>query len=195
MADTAMQPALSIGDALPWVRMTLDYTDRLAGSIPENLLDWRSPDPSGAFSFSLGEIAAHTADARRMFVATLTGEKDESAYWSSGPKEPDYKLWEFRSFTLPEVIESLAASRALVEEWLARPASGMLEATDGTRESWEKMKAKLTEDGQAEELVKAELRGPATVLRIMMALAVHEAGHRGSLQTLLRQHGVATGTE
>lgn len=189
--DTAMQPVLCIGDALPWARMTLDYTDKLAAQIPEKLLDWRSPDPSGAFSFSLGEIAAHIADARAMFIRQLSGAPEDDNYFSEGPKEPDYKVWEFKPFTRAELLAGLAASRALAEEWLSRPAAGIYEPTPGTLAAWEKMKAKFAEDGKADELAKAELRGPASIVRVLMALCVHEAGHRGSLGTLLRQHGIA----
>lgn len=190
--DTARQPVLLIGDALPWVRMTLDYTDKLAQQLPAELLHWRSPDPSGAFSFSLGEIVAHIADCRRMFIGQLEGaEVPEDLYWSEGPREPDYTVWEFKPFTRETLLDSLAAARMVVDEWLARPADGMYEPTPGTTEVWEKMKAKLSQDGNSEELARAELRGPASVVRVLMALAVHEAGHRGSLGTLLRQHGVA----
>jgi hypothetical protein len=35
-----------------------------------------------------------------------------------------------------------------------------------------------------------ERRGPANVNRVLMALAVHEAGHRGTLQALLRLKGI-----
>lgn len=189
--DTSMQPVLCIGDALPWARMTLDYTDQLAALIPDELLGWRSPDPSGAFSFSLGEIAAHISDARSMFIRQLSGAPEDDNYFSEGPKAPDYKHWEFRPFTKAELLASLAASRALAEEWLSRPADGIYAPTPGTTEAWEKMKAKLAEDGNSEELAKAELRGPASVVRVLMALCVHEAGHRGSLGTLLRQQGIA----
>jgi hypothetical protein len=36
----------------------------------------------------------------------------------------------------------------------------------------------------------AELRGPATVNRVLFALCLHEAGHRSYLQTILRLQGV-----
>jgi len=34
------------------------------------------------------------------------------------------------------------------------------------------------------------VRGPVTIIRVIMALAVHESGHRSTLQTLLRMHGI-----
>ena len=33
-------------------------------------------------------------------------------------------------------------------------------------------------------------RGPANIVRVRMALCVHEAGHRGALQTILRLEGI-----
>ena len=38
--------------------------------------------------------------------------------------------------------------------------------------------------------MEAELRGPASIVRVMMAMVAHEDGHRSTLQTFLRFHGI-----
>src|SRR3954464_13294483 len=74
--------AVSIGQHLPWVNMTLDYTETLVAKIPDELLDFRPVDPNGHFFFSLAELAMHCADTRRMFANTLAGIESEEGMWT-----------------------------------------------------------------------------------------------------------------
>ena len=61
---TASQAQQTIGDQMPWYRITMDYTEKICELIPEALWDWRPEDPQGHFQASLGEIAMHCADER-----------------------------------------------------------------------------------------------------------------------------------
>jgi uncharacterized damage-inducible protein DinB len=185
--DAMQQKQLTVGGFLPWVGMTLDYTDQIAALIPEDKLDWRPEDPSGHFQFSLGEIAMHIADARRMFARQLSGSDSEEGYWSEGPD--DQGVWKFNAPGGKQaILDSLAAARDELNAYIYAPAKSYLETTEGTRKAYEKTLQQMREQGADTEDVSA--RGPANIVRVMMAVVAHEAGHRGALQTLLRQLGV-----
>ncbi|MDQ3024086.1 MAG: DinB family protein, partial [bacterium] len=83
-------PAVSIGQHLPWVNMTLDYTEQLVEKMPEELLDFRPVDPNGHYMFSLGEIAMHLADTRRMFARTLAGSESTEGYWTNWDEDTEH---------------------------------------------------------------------------------------------------------
>jgi uncharacterized damage-inducible protein DinB len=188
-----MQPAsqATISDVMPWVTMTLDYTEQVAAAIPEDKLDWRPSDPSGKWSFSLGEIAMHCADSRLMFARTMAGEDDnEEGYWLKYPEGEGESVWTRlrEPANKQEILDSLRAGRAALQPWLDKPVSELLSSTDGHRKSYEDMLAKMREKGK--DSAEAERRGPANINRSLMATACHEAGHRGALQTLLRQFGI-----
>ncbi|MCC7479314.1 DinB family protein [bacterium] len=194
--DSSMQasPAMTIGDQMPWVGMTLSYLEKIAALIPEDKLDWRPADPSGKWSFSLGEIAMHCADSRSMFARTLSGDASEEGYWMKYP-EDDSGVWtrSREAANLQEILDSLVAGREALEAWLARPYNELLNTTPGTIAGFEKHLASLREAGK--DTADAERRGPTTINRVLVAAACHEAGHRGALQTLLRQMGVNAGSE
>lgn len=185
--------AVTIGQHLPWVNMTLDYTEHLVEKIPDELLDFRPVDPNGHFMFSLAEIAMHCADSRRMFANTLAGIESEEGFWTEWDEaDAGNELamaWKFKPRgTKQEILESLRSAREQLAPWLSLPLSSLNEATDGTRESFEKNLAKMREKGV--DTAEVELRGPSTVNRVLFAVTAHESGHRGSLQTLLRLQGV-----
>jgi hypothetical protein len=183
-------PDLTIGVAFPWLTMALDQTEKVAAIIPEEKLDWRLNDPSGKWHFSLAEIAMHCADARRLFARMMSGLDRTEDYLSPGPGEDG--VWPFRPYGSKQaVLDELAAARLELEPWLLQPASAAMEVTDPAQATWEKNLARMREKGMDTAL--DELRGPASILRVLMACAVHEAGHRSSLQTLLRMHGVNLG--
>lgn len=187
--DATPEPRRTVGDQLPWTGMMLDYTEKLAEIVPAELLGWRPEDPSGAFCFSLAEILMHCADARLMFVRQLTGEDTTDGYWTTGEGPGDDGVWSFREHDgKAAIIASLRAARALINEWLAAPESDLLDTTAGTRRVYEQQLEYL----RSKELDTAALeqRGPANIMRVLMALTVHETGHRGALQTLLRQKGI-----
>jgi hypothetical protein len=187
---SAQKPARTIGIALPWLNMALDETERLAGLIPEDKLDWRLPDPSGRWHFSLAEIAMHCADARIMFARQLSGSELRDGYWSAGPSGDD-EVWKFDPYGSKQVIlDSLRTARTELQPFLDLPAESFTEVTDGVRKTFEKHVADLKETGKEKEAADAELRGPANIVRVLMAVAVHENGHKSSLGTLLRLHGV-----
>ncbi len=193
--DSSMQAAAATaGDQLPWVNMTFDYMDKICALIPEDKIDWRPSDPSGKWCFSLGELAMHSADARLMFARTLAGEDSEEGYWMDYPKD-DSGVWTRRREpgSLQEILDSLAAGRAALQAWQDKPYSELLSSTPGTQAAFEKNLAKMREAGK--DTTDAERRGPSTLNRVLMAAACHEAGHRGTLQTLLRQMGINAGSE
>ena len=177
----------TIGDVLPWATMTLDYTEQIAELIPDELLDQRPTDPSGKFCFSPAELVMHCADARRMFAGQLIGEAQEDAYWSGGPD--DEGVWEFKPYEGKDaLLKSLRDTRALLTPYLERPANDLLAETEGTRASFDKNLEYMREHNH--DTTRMERAGAPNIMRVLFAIAVHEAGHRGALQTLLRQHGI-----
>jgi hypothetical protein len=185
-SDSKPQP--TVGIVLPWVNMTFDQTEQVSALIPEQLMEWRLPDPSGRWHFSLAEIVMHCADARRMFARQLSGSESTEGYWSTGPAGDD-GVWGFGPYPSREaVLESLKDARAEFQTFLDKPASCITEVTDGTQQIFQTAMAKLRERG--ESTGQAELRGPANIVRVLMAGIAHESGHRSSLQTLLRLHGI-----
>lgn len=190
--DAASATQATIGQALPWTGMTFDYTEQIAEKLTDELRDWRPADPGGKFFFSLGELVAHCADARRMFARQLAGDDSAEDYWSTGPDADG--VWGFRELPgAAELLDSLKAARAELQHWLDLPADEQWNSTDGTRAVFEKHLQQLREKGL--DTAESELRGPANINRVLFAAAVHESGHRGTLQTLLRMNGAAAGGE
>lgn len=188
--DTELQAAqATIFEMLPWLGMTLDYTDKLAQALPDDLLDWRPEDPRGKFTFSLAEILMHCADSRSMFARQLAGNESEEGCWAEEPGE-DSDIWKFKPHGGKQaIIDSLAASRAELAEWYNRSGSELLATTPGTRAVYDKFIASCKEKEQ-EIPAAVQARGPANIMRVMMACAVHESGHRGTLQAFMRLKGV-----
>lgn len=185
--DAKPHSELTIGDMLPWVKLTMDYSDQLADAIPEDQLDWRPGDPGGKWSFSLVELVKHIGDARVMYASQLDSRDVASLYWSDGPGEDG--VWSFADHKdKAEVLARLAEARRLVEHWLQQPASMLLEVTENSRSVFMQNLAQMREAGHPAG--EWERRGPANVNRVLTALAVHEAGHRGTLQALLRLKGI-----
>jgi hypothetical protein len=191
MSMSANSDAMAtVGLALPWLTMTLDQTENLAVLIPEDKLDWRLPDPSGRWHFSLAEIVLHCADARLMFSRQLIGEDSGEGYWSAGPA-PDGGdgVWSFRPYSGgKEVQDALKTARTFLDPFLSLPAGSLTEITDGSRAVFDRNLAMMKEKGADTAIM--ERRGPANIVRVLMAAAVHESGHRSTLQTLLRMHGI-----
>jgi len=185
---TASTPeSVTIGFALPWLGMTFDSLEKVAALIPEDKLEWRLEDPSGKWHFSLAEIVMHSADARRMFGRMLSGAESTEGYWSAGPGEDG--IWPFQAYGSKQaILDSLKSARAELQPVFDLPAASLTETTEGTRRQFEKNLARMREGGL--DTSTEEKRGAPTVLRVLMACAVHESGHRSSLQTLLRMHGI-----
>jgi uncharacterized damage-inducible protein DinB len=193
--DAVGQKEATIGQMLPWTSMMLDYTEKVAGALTDELRDWRPADPSGKFFFSLGELVAHCADARRMFARQLAGSTSEDGYWSSGPAEGDPDgVWQFKPLpSAAELAASLKDARAELQPWLDMPAAEQWTVTDGAKAVFAKNLAAMRDKGM--DTAESELRGPANINRILFAVVAHESGHRAALQTLLRMQGVAAGGE
>jgi uncharacterized damage-inducible protein DinB len=185
--------SLSIAESIPWIDITFDYTEKVCASIPPELMDWRPADPSGAYSFSLAEIAMHIADERLELARRLAGTEDENGYWTIKAAWASGQPWEFRQpANMVEVLQSLRRGRQALREWLERPHEELLETTAGTRAAFERHIAGMSQQGKEPEAALLK-RGPASIVRIMMFLCMHESGHRGALQALLRQHGIHAG--
>jgi len=183
--ETNTTPTLE--QALPWIPMVLDMTERLTALIPEEKLSWRLPDPSGRWAFSLGELALHCADSRRMFARQLAGDASETGYWSDGPGEGG--VWKFRDTPgREEILRSLRETRAELQLFLDRPAADMTAITDGARATFARALEQMKSKGQ--DSSAAERRGPPNIVRILMAVVAHENGHRAVLQTMLRLQGI-----
>jgi uncharacterized damage-inducible protein DinB len=188
--DATTQPQLTIGQALPWTGMTFDYTEKIADTLTDELVNWRPADPSGKFFFSLGEIVAHLADSRRMFARQLSGSDSMEGYWSEGPDENG--VWPFKPLgSAAELAASLRSAREELAPYLELPSGEQWNPTDGTRSVFSRNLQAMQEKGADTALMEA--RGPASINRIVFAVVAHEAGHRGALQTLLRMQGVAAG--
>lgn len=190
--DAQPQAECSVAEYLLWLGMTLDYTDKIAAAIPDELLDWRPEDPGGKYCFSLAELVMHIADARLMFSSQLTGDDVSEQYWASSEGPNEEGVWTFKEYDgKPALLDSLKSARDVYGPWLQQPSSTLLDVPEGARKAYDGFVEKMKEGGQA--TAEMEKRGPASVLRVLMAVTAHEAGHRGALQTLLRQHGVSVG--
>jgi uncharacterized damage-inducible protein DinB len=191
-AQAAADPAgtQTIGDLLPWTRLTLDYTESVCAVIPEAQLNWRPIDPGGRFFFSLAELVMHMSDMRRRFARQLSGKPSVEGYWCTSPTAAADGSWEFRVCGgKAELLGSLEEGRRELEHWLDLPAAQLHDTTPATVSAYEEKRKKCEEPCSPEDEALLK-RGPATILRVLMAASVHEAGHRGALQTLLRQLGV-----
>ncbi|MCB1215786.1 DinB family protein [bacterium] len=190
--DSAAQTSKTIAQVYPWLNMTFDYTDKIAALIPDELLDWRYEDPSGKWTFSLAEQAMHCADARIMFARQLSGNNSEEGYWSQGPGEDG--VWPFKEYGSKQaILDSLKSARAELDEVMNRGAADVLTIPEGTKKVYEQVLKQMQEQGA--DTSGLETRGPANIIRVLMAAVVHESGHRGSMQTLLRMKGVNAGNE
>ena len=99
-----------------------------------------------------------------------------------------YKKRAAQQAALAREVQQLRAARQELQPFLDLPASSLTAVLQPTLESFDKMVAQLKEQGK--DTSEIEARGPANVVRVMMALVAHESGHRASLQTLLRLQGV-----
>jgi len=189
--DVAPSLVLSAGDGMPWVRITMDQTDRVCALITPELAEHRATDPTGRYFFSLGELTMHIADARNMFAGQLDGEDYSAEYWSARQGPDSQGVWEFKkAANWQEVLDSLRRGRERLEKFLEVELNRLYEPTDGTRKFYKEHAQYLRDIGRAEQAQSYERRGAATIARTLSAMACHEAGHRGSLQTLLRLKGV-----
>jgi uncharacterized damage-inducible protein DinB len=187
---------LLISESLPSLPRALNLTDQLCALIPENLLEWRPTDPSGAFQFSLAEIVFHLADSRLQFARQLAGTNTEEV-------EKDYMLelsfedperfkgakWTLQPYKgKTQMLEYLKSARAEFQVWLDKPATDLLLTTSGTEATFKK--ALETAEKRGTETTAMRKRGAATIMRVLTGAVIHETGHRGTLHALLRQHGV-----
>jgi uncharacterized damage-inducible protein DinB len=185
---------LLISESLPSLVRTLNITDQLCALIPEELLEWRPIDPSGAFQFSLAEIAFHLADERLEFARQLTGkdEPDESYMLRFSFDQPELQKgvrWTLKPYTgKAQMLTYLKASRAEFQVWLDKPATDLLLTTPGTIAAFKKALENFEIRGQ--DTTAMRKRGPATIMRVLTGAMIHETGHRGTLHALLRQHGI-----
>ncbi len=178
----------TIGDQMPWYGMTMDYTERVCALIPETLWNWRPDDPQGHFQASLGEIAMHCADERRNHAEMLSGESDASAFFGLSPSKDG--ISRFRDgVSKQDVLTSLKASRTRLDSYANLPVDRLTEVTDAARAMYAQQIASLKKDGI--DAARMEMRGAPGIFRVLMAAACHEAGHRGTLYTLLRLNGVS----
>lgn len=61
--------------------------------------------------------------------------------------------------------------------------------TEGAKATYERQIASVKEQGI--DPTQMEMRGAPGIFRVLMGVACHEAGHRGTLCTLLRLNGVS----
>jgi uncharacterized damage-inducible protein DinB len=182
---------ISIGEALPNIKRTFNQSDGLCALIPEHLLEWRPTDPSGGFQFSLAEIAFHLADARLQFARQLAGnEVPEEDYMLEYLEKPENDIhWKLKPHNgKTQILDYLKSTRAEFQVWLDKPASDLLLTTPGSEVVFKK--ALEAAEKRGTDTTAMRKRGAGTIMRVLTNAAIHEAGHRGSLQTLLRQHGI-----
>jgi uncharacterized damage-inducible protein DinB len=189
--SVSLQSTVTIGQHLPWVNNTFDYMEKLVGLIPEDMLDWRPTDPNGHFMFSLAELAMHAADSRIMFARQLADSDSKEGYFSATDDDTadEDGQWRFKAHNGKEsILEGLRRSRAELQPWLDLPVDQLHQPTPGTQKVYDRALEMMREKG--DDTSALEARGPATINRVLFAVAAHEAGHRGTLQTLLRLQGV-----
>jgi uncharacterized damage-inducible protein DinB len=182
---------LLISESLPSLARALNITDQLCALIPENLLEWRPTDPSGAFQFSLSEIAFHLADSRLQFARQLAGnETPEKDYMLEYLEKPDDGLhWNLKPYnTKTQMLEYLKASRVEFQVWLDKPASMLLQTTPSSEAIFKKALENAEKRGA--DTTAMRKRGAATIMRVLTGAVIHETSHRGTLHALLRQHGI-----
>jgi uncharacterized damage-inducible protein DinB len=187
---------LLISESLPALPRALNITDQLCALIPENLLEWRPVDPSGAFQFSLAEIAFHLADSRLQFARQLAGtdtdEAEEHYMLQFSFEQPELQKgakWTLQPYSgKAQMLEYLKAARAEFQVWLDKPASDLLLTTPGSEAAFKKALENFEKRGT--DTTAMRKRGPATIMRVLTGAMIHETGHRGTLHALLRQHGI-----
>jgi hypothetical protein len=186
--DTASQAQQTIGDQMPWYVMTMDYTEKICRLIPRELWDWRPEDPQGHFQASLGEIAMHCADERHGHAQMLSGKTDGGVFFTLSPGKDGINKFR-EGVSKQDVLASLSAGRALLDSYAHLPADRLTDVTEGAKAAYERQIASVKEQGI--DTTRMEMRGAPGIFRVLMAVACHEAGHRGTLYTLLRLNGVS----
>ena len=184
----ASQVPQTIGDQMPWYGITMDDTERLCALIPEALWTWRPDDPQGHFQASLAEIAMHCADERHGHAQMLNGGTDNSPLFTLDPGKDGINRFK-DGVTKRDVLESLRAGRGLLDAYASLPSDRLTEVTDGAKAAYERQIASLNEQGI--DTTRMVRRGAPSIFRVLMWVACHEAGHRGTLCTLLRLKGVS----
>lgn len=185
--DDARDARQTIGEQMPWYGITMDYTENICELIPEKLWDWRPDDPQGYFQASLGEIAMHCADERNEHAQMLNGSTDTSALFTLTPGVDG--IHGFRAgVRKQDVLLSLKTGRALLDRYAQLPVERLVEVTEGAKAAYERQIASLKDRGI--DTRRMELRGAPGIFRVLMGVACHEAGHRGTLYMLLRLNGV-----
>lgn len=182
---------VTISEHLPWVDMTLDYTERLIVLTPETMLDYRPENALGHFFFTPAEIAMHLADERREFARMLGGSDSRDGFWTIANWETggDGTPWQFREYAdNAELLAGLREPRDELAPWLSLPVSELQQPTEGTRAIYAKQLAEL--QGKGVDTAAMERRGPPTINRVLFSLVTHEAAHRSYLQTILRLQGI-----
>lgn len=177
---------IRICDAIWSIGVMLDYTQKIAGYVTDELLDWRPQYPAGDYTFSIGEQLKHITDTRMWVLEELSGEKTGYERWA-GPYPGTDAPWTFREGSHAEVMEALEMSRKLLQPWIELPMSQLADPTAGTIKVHEGRLAAAREKG--EDTGKLEAKGPASLASCLFFLAAHENGHRVAAQTLLRQAG------
>jgi uncharacterized damage-inducible protein DinB len=187
---------LLISESLPSLPRALNITDQLCALIPENLLEWRPVDPSGAFQFSLAEIAFHLADSRLQFARQLAGtnaeEVEKNYMLDLSFEDPEHfkgTKWTLKPYNgKTQMLEYLKASRAEFQVWLDQPATDLLLTTPNSEIVFQKALENFEKRGT--DTTAMRKRGAATIMRVLTGAVIHETSHRGTLHALLRQHGI-----
>ncbi|MCD6119004.1 DinB family protein [bacterium] len=191
--DSSAQVTLTIANAFPAYRWNADLTDQVVSKLTDELAAWRPPSPDGKWQFSLGEIAAHIADAAHMFYGQLMGEEMDDRFFLKFP-EDDSGIWKpAREFCAEDIQDHLVRARKMWEEVLAWPIEDAHAPTKGSIKHFEELK-KLAYEGKypKENLVN----GPPNPVRVLGAMISHEASHRGAMIALMRSfHGIDFDTD
>jgi hypothetical protein len=118
----------------------------------------------------------------------LSGESDASVFFGLSPSKDG--ISRFRDgVSKQDVLASLKASRTRLDSYANLPVDRLTEVTDAARAMYAQQIASLKKDGI--DTARMEMRGAPGIFRVLMAAACHEAGHRGTLYTLLRMNGVS----
>ena len=130
----------------------------------------------------------HCADDRHDHAQMLSGESDSSVFFTLSPGKNGINTFR-EGVSKQDVLASLRAGRARLDRYARLPADRLTDVTEGAKAAYERQIASVKEQGI--DTTRMEMRGAPGIFRVLMGVACHEAGHRGTLYTLLRLNGVS----
>jgi len=184
--EAATAATRTIAEELPWAVTMTGYTDQVCNSVTEENRGCRPEDPSGGFFFSAAEQVMHIADTRWQMLGWLDGNDYSDRVFCNDYPGKDAE-WQFRDAGLDEIKQSIADSRAKLDEWLGKPAAELQHSTPGLVQAHQQRIEAMRAEGK--DTAELEAKGPGKLANTILFLVAHEQAHRASIQLILRMHG------